>query len=267
MVNTHIHITGEPLTRGYVPDDTPFEENVFEWLCPLYAASRAAEERTSAQLAAVEMLRVGHDDVPRGGHDPLPRRGDRRPVEVGIRGRVGRGCGTSRPSRPSTARPPTRRSAASSGSSTPTPRRTPTAGRGTWAILVGHTTCSDPLWQAATAAGRRARRRDELPHVAGHSSTPTAFIAEFGQRPMVHLDELGVLDRDVGDDPLRPRRRRARSTLHGRSTARQRRPLPDDRAQGQLRRDPDRQVPRDGAARASTSRSAPTATTRRTTPT
>ena len=25
MVNTHIHITGEPLTRGYVPDDTPFE--------------------------------------------------------------------------------------------------------------------------------------------------------------------------------------------------------------------------------------------------
>ena len=33
MVNTHIHITGEPLTRGYVPDDTPFEENVFEWLC------------------------------------------------------------------------------------------------------------------------------------------------------------------------------------------------------------------------------------------
>ncbi|MEL0075422.1 MAG: amidohydrolase, partial [Ilumatobacter sp.] len=29
LVNTHIHITGEPLTRGYVPDDTPFEENVF----------------------------------------------------------------------------------------------------------------------------------------------------------------------------------------------------------------------------------------------
>jgi cytosine/adenosine deaminase-related metal-dependent hydrolase len=25
MVNTHIHITGEPLTRGYVPDDTPFD--------------------------------------------------------------------------------------------------------------------------------------------------------------------------------------------------------------------------------------------------
>lgn len=59
LVNTHIHITGEPLTRGYVPDDTPFEENVFVWLCPLYATYSAAEERVSAQLAAVEMLRSG----------------------------------------------------------------------------------------------------------------------------------------------------------------------------------------------------------------
>lgn len=50
MVNTHIHITGEPLTRGYVPDDTPFVENVFEWLCPLYSQYDAAEERTSGQL-------------------------------------------------------------------------------------------------------------------------------------------------------------------------------------------------------------------------
>ena len=52
MVNTHIHITGEPLTRGYVPDDTPFVENVFEWLCPLYSVFDAVEERTSGQLAA-----------------------------------------------------------------------------------------------------------------------------------------------------------------------------------------------------------------------
>ena len=40
LVNTHIHITGEPLTRGYVPDDTPFEENVFVWLSNLYAVAR-----------------------------------------------------------------------------------------------------------------------------------------------------------------------------------------------------------------------------------
>ena len=59
LVNTHIHVTGEPLTRGYVPDDTPFVENVFQWLCPLYSVFSAAEERVSGQLAAVEMLRSG----------------------------------------------------------------------------------------------------------------------------------------------------------------------------------------------------------------
>src|SRR4029450_1525469 len=59
LVNTHIHITGEPLTRGYGPDDTPFEENVVVWLCPLYSVYTAAEERLSAQLAAVEMLKSG----------------------------------------------------------------------------------------------------------------------------------------------------------------------------------------------------------------
>ena len=59
MVNSHIHVTGEPLTRGYVPDDTPFEENVFMWLCPLYAVHTAEEERLSGQLAAVEMLKSG----------------------------------------------------------------------------------------------------------------------------------------------------------------------------------------------------------------
>ncbi|SVC99576.1 uncharacterized protein METZ01_LOCUS352430, partial [marine metagenome] len=59
LINTHIHITGEPLTRGYVPDDTPFEENVFEWLCPLYSVYTAEEERLSAKLASVEMLKSG----------------------------------------------------------------------------------------------------------------------------------------------------------------------------------------------------------------
>ena len=56
LVNTHIHITGEPLTRGFVPDDTPFEENVFQWLVPLYSVYTEEEERLSAQLAAAEML-------------------------------------------------------------------------------------------------------------------------------------------------------------------------------------------------------------------
>src|SRR5262245_11944508 len=52
LVNAHIHVTGEPLTRGYVPDDVPFEENVFGWLSPLGACATENDERLAAQLAA-----------------------------------------------------------------------------------------------------------------------------------------------------------------------------------------------------------------------
>lgn len=195
MVNTHIHITGEPLTRGYVPDDTPFEENVFAWLCPLYAAHTAEEERLSGQLAAVEMLKSGTTTFLEAGTirflddvvDGL--------VEVGIRGRVGRWV-WDLPPEPDVYRQDTdeaighlQRQLADLGSVA--------GGRiGAWSIVVGHTTCSDPLWRAA-----RQLATDHGVGLSFHMSParldPDGFVAEFGQRPMVHLAELGVLGPDV----------------------------------------------------------------------
>ena len=90
LVNTHIHITGEPLTRGYVPDDTPFEENVFMWLCPLYSVYTAEEERLSGQLAAVEMLKSGTTTFLEAGTIRFLDQVIDGLVEVGIRGRVGK---------------------------------------------------------------------------------------------------------------------------------------------------------------------------------
>ena len=89
MINTHIHITGEPITRGYVPDDTPFVENVFVWLCTLYSVQRPEEEIVSAKLAAVEMLRSGTTCFLEAGtilhlDDVFGELS-----QVGIRGRVG----------------------------------------------------------------------------------------------------------------------------------------------------------------------------------
>ncbi|SVD27948.1 uncharacterized protein METZ01_LOCUS380802, partial [marine metagenome] len=89
MVNSHIHITGEPLTRGYVPDDTPFEENVFQWLCSLYSVHTAEEERLSAQLAAVEMLKSGTTSFLEAGTIRFLDEVFDGLAEVGIRGRLG----------------------------------------------------------------------------------------------------------------------------------------------------------------------------------
>ena len=58
-VNTHVHVTGEPLTRGVVPDDSGWADNVFGWLVPIHMAYTEADERLSSQMAALEMLRSG----------------------------------------------------------------------------------------------------------------------------------------------------------------------------------------------------------------
>lgn len=195
LVNTHIHITGEPLTRGYVPDDTPFVENVFQWLCPLYAAHEAADERTSAELAAVEMLRSGTTTFLEAGTirflddvvDAL--------TAIGIRGRVGNWV-WDLPPEPAVYRQDTDRAIATLARQLDEHP----AGDGrlvaAWSTVVGHTTCSDPLWRAARELSTE-REVGMSFHMSPARLDPDGFGAEFGQRPMVHLDELGVLDHDV----------------------------------------------------------------------
>jgi cytosine/adenosine deaminase-related metal-dependent hydrolase len=65
-----------------------------------------------------------------------------------------------------------------------------------WSIVVGHTTCSDPLWKAAKELADEHGTGMSF-HMSPAKLDPDGFIAAFGQRPMVHLDELGVLDTNV----------------------------------------------------------------------
>src|ERR1700722_2496891 len=59
LVNTHMHITGEPLTRGFGPEGLSFDELIHTWLAPLLAMYTEEEERLSAQLCATDMLKSG----------------------------------------------------------------------------------------------------------------------------------------------------------------------------------------------------------------
>ncbi len=195
MVNTHIHITGEPLTRGFVPDDTPFEENVFQWLCPLYAAYTAEEERLSAQLAAVEMLRSGTTTFLEAGtirflDDVLDGL-----TEVGIRGRLGRWV-WDLPPEPDVYKQDTDEAIDHLQHQLEEHRSVADGRLGAWSTLVGHTTCSDPLWRAARELASEHGTGMSF-HMSPAKLDPDGFTAEFGQRPMVHLAELGVLGPDV----------------------------------------------------------------------
>ncbi len=195
MINTHIHITGEPLTRGYVPDDTPFVENVFEWLCPLYAAFESTEEKVSGKLAAAEMLRSGTTTFLEAG--TIRFLGDviEGLVEVGIRGRVGRWV-WDLPPEPSVYRQSTDEAIGHLQHQLDAHRGHGDGRISAWSILVGHTTCSDPLWRAAKTLADEYKVGMSF-HMSPAMLDPDSFIAEFGQRPMVHLAEIGVLDCNV----------------------------------------------------------------------
>ncbi|EFC82961.1 amidohydrolase family protein [Parafrankia sp. EUN1f] len=195
LVNTHIHITGEPLTRGYVPDDTPFEENVFAWLCPLYAAYNEPEERLSGQLAALEMLRSGTTSFLEAGTIRFLDAVVDGLAETGIRGRVGRWT-WDLPPEPDVYRQNT--DDAIKGLVDELDRfATAADGRiAAWPILVGHNTCSDELWQAA--AGLARERGTGLSfHMSPAEVDPAYFLATYGRRPMEHLADLGVLGDNV----------------------------------------------------------------------
>ncbi|MEZ5249355.1 MAG: hypothetical protein R2713_09155 [Ilumatobacteraceae bacterium] len=78
-----------------------------------------------------------------------------------------------------------------------------------WVTLVGHDLMSDDL---AVRASELARSRRGHPfHISPHTGDPASYLQRTGQRPLVHLDELGVLGPTRVARPRRaPRRHRTR---------------------------------------------------------
>ncbi|MGQ0430031.1 MAG: amidohydrolase family protein [Gammaproteobacteria bacterium] len=193
FIDAHIHITGDPLTRGYVPDDLDagIEERFSRWVMPRFLAHSAADEHLSAQLAALQMLRSGTTCFLEAGTirhldaviDGLARTGIRGRVGAWIEGRVHDGgdpaAATDRAVRAledQMARHP-----GGSGAKV-----------AAWPLLVGHATNTDEVWQAAK---RLAERHDAIvsAHMSPYPSDPDWYLAHCGRRPIEHLAHIGVL--------------------------------------------------------------------------
>jgi cytosine/adenosine deaminase-related metal-dependent hydrolase len=195
MVNTHLHITGEPLTRGYVPDDTPFEENVFQWLVPLYSVYTEDDERLSAQLAAAELLKSGCTSFLEAGTVRFVDAVVDGLVEVGIRARIGKWV-WDLPPEPEVYRQTTDEAIANLDETLRTHRSVDGGRIQAWSMIVGHTTCSDALWRAAKDAADEYDTGLNF-HMSPAAMDPEGFLAQFGKRPIEHLADLGILGPNV----------------------------------------------------------------------
>ena len=192
MVNCHVHITGEPITRGHVPDDADWATNVFEWLIPTYLAQSPDQERIAAQLAALEMLRSGTTCFIEAGTildldavvDALGA--------TGIRGRVGQWVQDRAFAPDDDQAALTRQAVATIEAEL---ARYPGAGDpliAAWPCLVGHNTATDDLWREATALAA-AHGAGITAHMSADPADPDFYLATAGRRAIAHLSGLGVL--------------------------------------------------------------------------
>ena len=187
MVNAHQHLTGDPLVRSCIPDLLPPGASIFEWSVPLHGAHTGDDDELSATMGAVESLRNGVTTVIEAGTVAHPERMAAGVVAAGMRGTIGT-WGWDIEIGPYAApcdEVLDRQRAVV--------ERFPAGGlvEG-WVTLVGHDLASDELLAGAADLARELGTSMTM-HLSPTSSDPERYLARSGRRPVVHLDQLGVL--------------------------------------------------------------------------
>ena len=198
FINGHIHITGDPLTRNYVPENIHCEpyEKLTKWVLPRYYAHSSDNEKVSAQLACLEMLRAGITSFIEAGtirHLDEVVDGVK---SLGIRGRVGIWV-EGRAYDDTVDQQALNHDAI--GKLQDEVARFPaddTELVSAWPILVGHSTNSDEVWMAAKVLAD-ANGLGISAHMSPYKEDPDWFLEEYGCRPIEHLADIGVLGGNV----------------------------------------------------------------------
>lgn len=187
FVNTHQHVTGDPLSRSCVPDDLPPGESIFSWAVPLNDAHTPDDDGVAATVTLVDSLLHGVTTVIEAGTIGHLQPAADAAQAVGIRAGLGV-WGWDIEHGPFTA--PTAETLARQAA---TLDLLPSGGRVEgWVTLVGHDLASDALLAGAAELARERGARMTM-HISPTSNDPAAYLARAGVRPLVHLDRLGVL--------------------------------------------------------------------------
>ncbi|KQM20642.1 amidohydrolase family protein [Novosphingobium sp. Leaf2] len=190
FINCHVHIT-ETLIRGFIPEALPFDEELGRWVIPLYKGHTPAEQAVSARLAIAAMLRTGTTTFLEAG-TMLAFDDIMGAIEgTGIRARTGRWTEDRAWDPSADAQGLTRDALAALEGDL---ARYPQDGRriAAWPNLIGHNTATDALWQQVTELAKRTGTGVSA-HMSPVGDDAQWYLTHTGQRPVAHLDQLGVL--------------------------------------------------------------------------
>lgn len=190
LINCHVHIT-EMLMRGFIPEALPFEEELGEWVIPLYKGQGPAEQAVAARLAIAAMLRSGTTTFLEAGTIIAFDEVMAAIADTGIRARTGRWA-EDRAWNPADDQDSLTHEAFAALQRDLD--RYPQDGRriAAWPNLIGHMTATDALWRQVTALARRTGTGISA-HMSPVADDAAWYLAHTGKRPIAHLNDLGVL--------------------------------------------------------------------------
>jgi cytosine/adenosine deaminase-related metal-dependent hydrolase len=186
FVDTHVHLS-EHLTRGLLLDDIPVDRYLPDWLIPLYSVITPEEERASALLACVEMLRTGTTTFCEAGTlFDVPAVADA-VEEIGMRAILGRWT-WDREGGPGRMQQTTEEALRANEEMIERVHGRAGGRIAAWPLLLGFGTCSEVLMRGARRLAERYRVGWGMMHFASHPSRKTA-----DRIPLAELDAMGLL--------------------------------------------------------------------------
>ncbi len=185
-INGHQHLTGDRLIQSSIPDNLAPGESIFSWVVPVHAVHTPDNDELSASLTLAESLVNGVTSTFEAGTVAYPDRVAAAAQKVGARVTIGT-WGWDVDEGPF---------AGSVDEVIDRQRQLLNQEYGplvsSWVSLVGHDLMSDEL---AVAASELSKGHDAKLtfHISPTTSDVESYLARTGKRPLVHLDELGVL--------------------------------------------------------------------------
>ncbi len=185
-INGHQHLTGDRLIQSSIPDNLAPGESIFSWVVPVHAVHTPDNDELSATLTLAESLSNGVTSTFEAGTVAHPDRVAAAAQRLGARVTLGT-WGWDVDEGPF---------AGPVDEVIDRQRQLLNQEYGplvsSWVSLVGHDLMSDEL---AVAASELAKSHDTKLtfHISPTTSDVESYLARTGKRPLVHLDELGVL--------------------------------------------------------------------------
>jgi len=190
LVNAHVHLTGLDLFPGLEPAESPVADHLANWALPSHAFATPEDERATARFLGLQMLRQGITAFIEAGTIRFPEAVLDGLADLRLRGSIGTWT-WDRWSQPAAFSTTTEQAIRRMTDALDLTK--PEARIQVWPTLIGHTACSDELWQAAAAAAR-ARDSHWSFHMSPGANDGDHYRRATGRDPLVHLEELGVLD-------------------------------------------------------------------------